>query len=148
VFSYPEDWTIVSLPFGMEDRRVTAVFPGAVGRAYTFDPAAGYVERDTLDPGAGYWLKFPAPQSLQLSGTSIARDTLDLPAGWNMIGALSVPLASSAVLQDPPGVAATPFYGFDAGYVAADTLLPGRGYWIRLSFPGRLILGTTPAEVR
>jgi hypothetical protein len=47
-------------------------------------------------------------------------------------------VAASAVTSEPSGLIETPFFGFDTptGYQAADTLRPGKAYWIRTSEAG------------
>jgi hypothetical protein len=131
-------WNLVSIPFSVADRSVATIFPGATSAAYAFD--GGYVQHDTLSPGVGYWLKFPSATTDSLTGTERLRDTIAVHAGWNIVGALSVPAAASAAATLPPGLIVSQFYGYDGSYTVASTLFPFRSYWVKVSADGLLIL--------
>jgi hypothetical protein len=46
----------------------------------------------------------------------------------------------------PAGTRSSPFFAFNGeDYTAADVLIPGNGYWVKMSTPGTLIL---PAPIR
>lgn len=132
-------WNIISVPLSLSNYTTTAVFPTAVSQAFGYS-GNGYEVRDTLQNGPGYWLKFPLPQDVPMTGVSIASDTVDASAGWNLIGSVSQPIPATAV--DPIGTSfQSPFFGYGPlGYVTADTLRPGVGYWIKVSTAGQLIL--------
>jgi hypothetical protein len=133
-------WNLVSLPLTVADARKTAVFPTASSFAYAFEIPTGYVRRDTLDTGNGYWLKFPSAQSVSITGAMRARDTIALSTGWNLIGSLSSPALADSIIQIPPGIVVTPYYGYTGSYTAADTLQPACGYWVKASANGTLVL--------
>lgn len=143
-YGFPSGWSMLSLPVRPADARSTVLFPGAATFASTFS-ASGYIRRDTLLPGEGYWLKFSSPQSPVVAGTIIAADTIPLAAGWNMTGSITAPVVAAGVQTVPPGILASVFYGYAGSYVAADTLRPGAGYWVKSSAAGQLILHTAPA---
>jgi len=71
-----------------------------------------------------------------------------------MIGTISAPVLSSDVTPIPPVTLSSGlFFMFDSnsGYVAADTLKPGRGYWVKVTEAGKIVmksmsLRTTPAS--
>lgn len=140
--NYPvmNGWNLVSVPLGVSDYRRSAMYPGATSSAYAFDQAAGYVVRDTLRDRVGYWLKFPSAQNVAVSGAYRTHDTVVVAVGWNLIGASSTTVAAGAVQQVPPGIVASPYYGYALGYVAADSLYPNHGYWVKANQSGRLIL--------
>ncbi len=131
-------WNLVSLPFGVADASRNALFPGAVGSMYTY--GAGYVPRDTLAIGEGYWLNYAVPALIPLGGDSIRADTVALSKGWNLVGSVSVAVPAGALYTVPPSLITTPFYGYDGGYSEADTILPGRGYWMKSSAAGSLVI--------
>lgn len=132
-------WNIVSLPVDAPDRSTASLFPGAVSPAYEYGPG-GYAAVDSLVPGKGYWLKFSSAAGFGMYGLPRDRDTVAVATGWNMVGSLSVPSPSSAVATDPPGLIASPFYEYEAGYRPASALVPGKGYWVKVSADGVLIL--------
>lgn len=132
-------WNIVSIPLAMAGYTAAALFPGAISPAYEYTDTS-YTARDTLRPGVGYWLKFPSAGAVTLSGAFRRSDTVTVSAGWNLIGTLSFPVAAADVVTLPPGIIEGSFFGFNKGYLVADTLRPMRGYWIRAKEQGKIIL--------
>jgi photosystem II stability/assembly factor-like uncharacterized protein len=133
-------WNVVSLPVRVSDRRKTAVFPSSISNAFTYTPF-GYSNRDTLDYGVGYWLKFPSLQALLLAGDFILLDTIDVVQGWNMIGSITGEVPVLSIIQDPNGIVASPYYGYSStGYAPASTIEPMKGYWVKVNQTGRLLL--------
>ena len=133
-----DGWQIVSVPVTPPDPRAVSLFPSAGSALYAYD--AGYVGRDSLELGSGYWVRFTTPGVLTISGEPVTRDTIDVSPGWNLVGSISSPVAAAAVLSLPPGIIAFPFYAFQGSYISADTLTPGKGYWIRCTDGGKIIL--------
>ncbi len=138
-------WNIVSLPVLVDDGSTGTLFPGATTQAYAYD--AGYVAEDTLRNGAGYWLKFDSASVFDYNGYTILIDTIGLAAGWNLIGTLGEDIPAAEVSSTPGGIIATPFYEYDAGYVASPTLEAGKGYWVKAASPGGMILSVFTAKV-
>lgn len=78
---------------------------------------------------------------MSVHGLPRYRDTVDVVDGWNMIGGISEAVSSVSVVEDPPGILETGFHEFGTtGYAVAGMLLPGHGYWVKASAPGRLII--------
>ncbi len=128
-------WNLVSVPLLRTDYSVTSIFPTAVsGTTYLYN--GGYVQRDSMIPGKGYWTKFPGALSQSISGTPL--DTVGIPvtAGWNLIGTVDhdIPAPSG-------GIVTSNFYGYSDGYKIADTLKKGHGYWVKTSGSGSIDLG-------
>ena len=92
-------WNIVSVPQRPADPRKVQLFPTAVSSAFAFDPDSGYVQRDTLMHGTGYWLKFSAAQSVDITGRLVLLDTIAVKSGWNLIGSVAVPVAASSMVR-------------------------------------------------
>jgi agmatine/peptidylarginine deiminase len=135
-----EGWNLLSLPVAAPQDSVLQVFPNAVSPAYTFDPAQGYVPLSTLAPGTGFWLKFNGPDTVSTTGVPRDRDTLAVHAGWNLVGALHVPIPVSSLGSLPPGNLLSPFFEFSGSYAPADTLRSGQGYWVKAADAGRIVL--------
>ena len=58
-----------------------------------------------------------------------------------MIGSLAEPIHFNSVVPLPPVVIYSSYYTYDGGYIAPpDTLYPGKGYWIKVSGNGKIIL--------
>ena len=64
-------------------------------------------------------------------------------AGWNMIGGYETTVATSGIQTDPPGLRTGTVFGFNGIYVPALNILPGYGYWIKLTGPGQIIIPET-----
>lgn len=138
------NWNLLCLPVLPADTRRTVLFPTAVSAAFRF--RNGYVAAETLAAGVGYWVKFPAPEQVVLSGFTLMDDTVAVRAGWNMIGGLTAAVDTGAIQAVPPLEVLSSYFGFTpgVGYGAADTLRPGRGYWVKVSTDGGLLLRTGP----
>jgi RHS repeat-associated protein len=155
-------WNLVSLPEEPADPDPAAVL-AAIGGAFTevsvhdaCDPADPWKLYDPSDPAAsdltaldhrtGFWIEATSPVALPSDGTLPATTTIELCAGWNLIGMpIGQPRHVRSVLHPIEGKyvrvfgydASTPdqlWEGFDvqAPYWAnnLDYLLPGRGYWV------------------
>lgn len=133
-----QGWNLISLPLIVPDGRTATLFPSAISRAYSYQ--SGYTRQDTLQSGVGYWLKFAAAETVQIVGTLVNSDTMPLQSGWNMIGSLGVPIDTSEVSTNPANIIRSGYYHFNEmnGYEIADTLSPGRGYWVKVSQVGTL----------
>jgi hypothetical protein len=142
VFNVPKDWSVVSVPVTVSDYRRTAVYPSAISDAFAFESSVGYVKRDTLKNGPGYWLKFATAQTVTIPGWLRYTETIAVDTGWNIIGSISLPVVVDSIVQSPPGVLTTDFFGYDGTYTPADTLYPGKGYWVKASGPGSLIMSS------
>ncbi len=123
-------WNLISLPVAVSDQRVSMLFPSAHSKAFEY--LRGYVPRDTIQPGVGYWLKFHAAETVRIVGSTILSDTITLQTGWHMIGSLGIPIRTSDITTTPPNIVSSQYFRFDpeVGYDVADSLLPGEGYWV------------------
>jgi hypothetical protein len=140
-----ESWNMLSVPLAVTDYRKTTLYPTATSVAFAY--AGSYRQADTLQRGAGYWLKFSGNQLIDFSGATISRETVAVNNGWNMIGALSYPLAVSGVMPIPPTTIASNFFGYSnaTGYATADTLTPGGAYWVKVGNTGALVMSADSA---
>jgi hypothetical protein len=146
-------WNLLGVSEDVFDRRKEVQFFDATSAAFSY-AAASYRAEDSLRRSRGYWLKFPAPETVKMYGRKIESDSVAVATGWNTVGAISVAVATSDVISSPPGLVASPFYSFNgAGYTVADSLVPGLGYWIKSSANAALLLGAgaragTDASIR
>ncbi|MFI5251413.1 MAG: glycosyl hydrolase family 8 [Bacteroidota bacterium] len=138
-------WQLVSVPLRVGNGAVTNVYPGALSAAYAYNPSVGYVQSDTLYPGAGYWLKLPAHEIFSAAGDSITADTIPVAKGWNLIGSISSAVSVARIASDPPGMTVSSFFGYRNGYITADSILPAYGYWVKAGSKGGLILSVAAA---
>jgi hypothetical protein len=131
-------WNLISVPLIVSDYRDTILYPTATSSAFKFEN--GYVPKDTLENGTGYWLKFPSNQLVPMEGTAITYDTITVRSGWNIIGCVSYPILISGVVPIAPVTIQGNFFLYNAGYFTEDTLKPGSGYWVKVSQAGRLVM--------
>ncbi len=123
-------WNMVSIPF----------IPGYVQKLPSmFSYEGHYIRRDTMVYGRGYWAK---PDSVvTYEGANVPTDTVTLRIGWNMIGTLWKEVARTDVMTMPDSIIISHLFGFDgAAYIFADTLYPGKAYWVKAKQAGKLIL--------
>lgn len=105
-----------------------------------FSYEGSYVPRDTIEFGKGYWSK-PYASEITYQGSDVWSDTFAVRAGWNMIGSLTGEVLKSDITTIPESIITSLFYMFDGEkYVSADTIKPGRSYWIKVKVDGKLIL--------
>jgi photosystem II stability/assembly factor-like uncharacterized protein len=134
-------WNLVSVALKMVTKLKNEIFPTAISLAFSY--RSGYEAKDTLECGIGYWLKFDSTEQITISGSPFEIDTIDLQLGWNLIGTLSDSILTSSVSTEPEGILGSNFYEYDNGYKITDSLKPMKGYWIKSSSPGHLILSLT-----
>jgi len=133
-------WNLLSVPVEVENSALVHLFPSAISSAFAFsDP--GYSRVDTLVPNRGYWVKFDTAQSVFFAGRVLLAETVDVRAGWNLLGTLTREIPVSTIITDPPGLVTSAWFEYGAaGYTPSATLRPGRGYWVKLSGVGRVLL--------
>jgi hypothetical protein len=134
-------WSLVSVPLDVADFTADALFPDGITAAYAF-AETGYVTAPELENGRGYWMKFPSAGDVSVDGNLIAVDTIAVHQGWNVIGSVSAPIAAASISSIPGGMITSVFYEYDGRYRVADTLRPGKGYWVKVASAGSLVLGS------
>ena len=141
---YSTDWNIVGLPVLVDDNFYQSIFPNSVsGTLFSFNGT--YVQEETLNNGAGYWLRFENSTSNSFNGNPIVELELTLNEDWNLISAISTAFDISDI-QDPDGIIITgTVYGFAlGGYSNAEILEPGKGYWVRANNTGDILFVGEP----
>ena len=139
-------WNMISLPLLPHPSRKDSVFPTAISPAFGY--AGAYYAQPDLEFGVGYWLRFPAVQSIPILGDYREHVTIAVNTGWNLIGSVSFPLSAANVTTDPPGLRVGSVFGYDKGYQVADSLMPLRAYWINMTAPGSVVLTSGDTTVR
>jgi hypothetical protein len=144
-YSFNQSWDMISVPVVLQNPSVQAVFPSATSQAYQGNPLGGYLVKDTLAVGPGYWLRFGTAQQVSMTGAPVSVDTIDVAEGWNLIGSVVDSVSASSVRSIPSGIIGGGIFGYRNGYVPSDTLFPAHGYWIKISGLGKLVLSKSPA---
>lgn len=140
-------WNLLSLPQDPADHGKGVLYPGAVSRAFSYSAAGGYGAVDPIPNGVGFWLKFLSPQIVPIVGTVRTTDSVGVSGGWNLIGSLSNPVAVSAIIQIPDGNVVSPYFSFYGSYSPHDTLKPHRGYFVKTSGAGTLVLSASSRSI-
>ena len=137
--SHIPDWNLVGLPMSVEDPYHLSVYPDALeGTLYSFD--GNYVQENDFITGTGYWLRFPDGGTAIISGSTIHSLIISMMNDWNLISGISSSVPATSI-QDPEGIILPgTLYEFDGSYIQAETLEPGKGYWIRSAGPGEIII--------
>jgi hypothetical protein len=144
-------WNLLSLPLSVAGDSVARLFPAATTGAYGYSGGAGYSVVDTMAPGKGYWMKFDSAGSVAISGITVASETVAVAQGWNLVGSWSEPVRASTIESIPPGLVTSQFYAYRGSYYAVDTIVPGKGYWVKAAGEGLLVLsgaGSSSPETR
>ncbi|HZY10654.1 MAG TPA: T9SS type A sorting domain-containing protein, partial [Bacteroidota bacterium] len=134
-------WNIVSLPVTPIDSLKTNIFPTAISDAYTFEE--NYNAQDSLREGLGYWLKFDSIHTIGIDGYRLSTDTVDVLEGWNIVGSLSRAVPVGIVSSIPSNIITSEFFSYYRGYQMSDSIYPGKGYWVQVDRPGKLVFSAT-----
>ncbi|MBI3193956.1 MAG: hypothetical protein HYZ34_05720, partial [Ignavibacteriae bacterium] len=133
-------WNMVSLPVTVSDSDKTTNFPSALSNAFAYE--GGYITKTKLSNGIGYWLKFGEEQVIGVVGSPRLLDSIVVNSGWNMIGSVSEDVVVSEIVSVPGGIVTSQFFKYATGYSIADTIQPGKSYWVKVNQAGELILSS------
>ena len=162
MISVPADYTEpLATIFGYSSPVMAVWEPGLV--QYVVTPTA---PADSLVAGQGYWIRFPAIETITTAGTApVSPFTIPLAQGWNMVGcpqSTPITIASLTVTNSAnttqtfvsaaaSGVVGNVLYTYQSGDTsyevisdATGSLIPYDGYWLYASQPCTL---TIPAAV-
>ncbi len=138
IIALKEGWNLISLPIEISEKGITDIFPRATSQAFTYN--GSYQTQDTLPENHGFWLKSAATETINIFGKTKYQDTISVRQGWNIINSLSGYIPTTTVISIPENIIISNFYGYDETYFTADTLLPGKGYWVKVNADGELII--------
>jgi hypothetical protein len=129
----PKGWSMISLPVIPDNASVAALFPDAVV-VYGFEKSLGYVRKETLEAGQGYWILVNEAQSYTLTGKPIESYIIPIDAdGWLMIGGCTEPAKASV---DTGNIGVIYKFTQEFGYqrvLASESLERGQGYWVLIN---------------
>jgi len=136
-----DGWNMVSIP-GLHpvNQNVNTWFSGRDPGANVFKFNNGYQAVTELEPGVGYWLKHLGTQVYKIILLYVPHNPINANAGWNLFGGYEYNAQVSGITTNPPGLVEGSVFGYSGGYSPASELIPGFGYWIKLSAAGQIIL--------
>ena len=133
------NWNLIGLPVNVINSSYNSIFPESVeGTLYGYDGA--YQQETDLILGEGYWLRFTEDGTTTITGEPLNEITVNLVEGWNLV---SGPSQNSVIIDLDEIVIPGTLYEFGEGYNNTNELVPGRGYWIRSSGDGDVLLSST-----
>jgi len=101
---------------------------------YKWNPGTFNYEKVTqLKLGEGYWILTMADETLKANVNSASSYTVDLKAGWNMIGSVSTQVDFSDPQDTPDKSIIPPLYSYNPttfGYKDKNSIDPCFGYWV------------------
>ncbi len=147
-------WNLVSIP-GLHptNQNVSTWWPYRDLTADVFKYNAGYQPVTTAAPGVGYWMKHTGTRTYNTGDEWPAGGIQIVPhlalagvSGWNLIGGYEFGVSATGIITVPGGLQSGPVYTYSNGYLEATTLVPGNGYWIKLTGAGQILLPEVLAE--
>lgn len=140
VTTFLAGWEMISNPVTTAEDSVRQLFPTAdMEFAFAFNGVA-YELVYRLENRRGYWEKFTNPVNNTITGIPRGVDTIDVTAGWNMVGSISYPVDTGTIVSIPAGIRGSDWIGYVNGYVAVDQINPGKGYWVKANSTGQFVL--------
>lgn len=138
-------WNLVSVPVAAPFMSVSQLFPGLVSQAFAYQ--GSYQPVDPLSVGPGYWVKRAGAQTVAIGGAGVPAASVAVQSGWNLVGSIGLPVDAASVSSIPPGLVVSQFFSYtsQSGYAPADTIRPWRGYWVKATNSGQLVIGSTPS---
>ena len=138
-------WNLVSVDRTVSNYTGNVVYPGVLS-LYEYNTATGTytnVTTSNVVNGKGYWARYLSDLCNTIEGTSLASVSQTVTAaGWVLIGTPSSPVIVSSGLHISGATLLAGPFGYDGTiYSTVTNLLPGRGYWVRVSGPCTITVG-------
>lgn len=131
------DWNLVGSPLEVEDNYYLSIFPDAIENTlFAFDGA--YVLDSNLVNGEGYWLRFDSSGTTTITGNPLNEITILLNEDWNLVSGLHEDISIDSILDPDSIIVPNTLFGFSGSYFNTETLIPGKGYWLR-SYEGGMV---------
>ncbi|MBI2418051.1 MAG: immune inhibitor A [Ignavibacteriales bacterium] len=131
-------WNLVSAPYAANVMTASVLFPQATSPMYAYNN--GYTTAAELNNGKGYWVRYGSAVSQSMCGNMVNSNVVPVVSGWNLVGVYSNEAAVAQITSNPAGIINSVYYGYANGYTTASALQPGKGYWVRASQSGQLLL--------
>jgi len=134
------NWNIVGLPGEVPPPAYYLdIFPSAIEGTCTGHNGS-YYNADNLVNGEGYWLCFNEAGNTIIIGDEISELVIDISSGWNLISGISTETPIEYI--DDPNEILVPncFFGYDNGFLPSESMVPGKGYWVRANNNGIIFI--------
>ena len=144
-------WNLVSVPVGVQSFKVSDVWQEAtIIKKYNYT-SSDYPYDDiplssNVVNGIGYWAKFPdlgtyidgtprVYKEIPYVGYKRSTWNVNVNPGWNLIGSITYYLSTDKVTPSNGVSILSNFFDYNGGYNATTTIIPGWGYWVKVSAP-------------
>ncbi|MCK5833319.1 T9SS type A sorting domain-containing protein [bacterium] len=128
-------WNMVSCPAIPTERTAAEVFNTSLGVYRYLAPEFRYANTERIHAGEGYWVWSDSSRYIEYAGIEIENYLFSIYPGWNLIGAISTPLAVSSIASTPGGAISGALYTYEDGtYIETDSLIPNKAYWLLAMF--------------
>ena len=137
-----ESWNLVGLPLVVTDPGYLNLFPTATENSFFSYSPSGYTPETSFSAGNGYWLHFEEAGTHIILGEPFSEITIELTEGWNLISGISSTVNADQIIDPNDLIIPNTLFEFQgaSGYVYAQSLEPGRGYWIRSFNAGEITI--------
>ena len=137
-----ESWNLVGLPLVVTDPGYLNLFPTATENSFFSYSPSGYTPETSFSAGNGYWLHFEEAGTHIILGEPFSEITIELTEGWNLVSGISSSVNADQIIDPNDLIIPNTLFEFQgaSGYVYAQSLEPGRGYWIRSFNAGEITI--------
>jgi len=141
-----DGWNMVSVPgINPEGMGVDNWWAFREQGSNVFEYLGGYQTITTTSPAIGYWMKHSGTRTYNTGDEwpaggiqVVPNDPIPIHTGWNLISVYECPIEAAGLTTTPIGLLSGSVFGYFGGYIIADTLYPGYGYWLVSSGEGWL----------
>jgi hypothetical protein len=124
-------WNIVSCPLLPTEVPAGEIFQTDLGVFRYVTALTRYDFAYLIQAGEGYWVWSDSAKKLPFAGSPLAGFRRQIYRGWNLIGSAGGAIPVSDIALMPSGGIIGAIYTYDgSSYIPADTLVPGKGYWL------------------
>lgn len=135
---YSKNWNLVGVPVESPGITFDQLFENITQEPFIFE-SNGYNFTSTFNMHTGYWAHLSNNETVHYSGTLLESVSIDLDEGWNLVSGPGYSVSVDNV-SDPQNIINSDWFGFNGSYSSAETVVPGKGYWVRASASGSITL--------
>ena len=143
-----DGWNFVSMPV-QSDLSFGTLLPEC-SSGFFYSAEDGYTpigSEESLPAGAGAVVQCES-DTTSVTG-EVPPSTIDVEAGWNLIGSVDDTVSVDAITASPTGIVNSDFFKMtpEGGYQVTPELRPGHGYWVNIAEGGTLDLSGASAPI-
>lgn len=127
---YSTGWQLVGSPVDADSLEPANVFTNFIPGTF-FNYQGVYSEEEIFTRGGGYWTRLSDAETIEFNSPLLNEVSFAAEPRWFLISGPGLPVAFNDI-DDPAGaLVAGTLQGYENGYFVADTLMPGKGYWVQ-----------------